>query len=120
MCSGEDRDSPVVCVGERESPGRQVLPDGSRATVAADVRAPVNAHVEFQLADCMMLELAESFVSSSLIEHQRYGRRARMNTPSTLGRNWTWRLRPDYAGEVDTTRIADLTELYGRARIGGS
>lgn len=43
------------------------------------------------------------------------GRRARMNTPSTLGRNWVWRLRPDYVDDVDTSRLADLTERYGRA-----
>jgi 4-alpha-glucanotransferase len=39
---------------------------------------------------------------------------ARMNTPSTLGGNWAWRLR---GSELETVvpRLAALTQLYGRA-----
>lgn len=40
--------------------------------------------------------------------------RARMNTPSTLGGNWQWRMKPD----TDLTEISSwlkhITELYGR------
>jgi 4-alpha-glucanotransferase len=39
---------------------------------------------------------------------------ARMNTPSTLGGNWAWRLK---TGELDAplaSRLAALTRLYGR------
>jgi len=39
---------------------------------------------------------------------------ARMNTPSTLGGNWSWRLRGDeLRGAAD--RLARLTQMYGRA-----
>ena len=40
---------------------------------------------------------------------------ARMNTPSTLGGNWQWRLR-DFAPLDDALakKLADMTELYGR------
>ena len=41
--------------------------------------------------------------------------KARMNTPSTLGDNWKWRLR-DFAPLDDALakKLADMTELYGR------
>ena len=43
------------------------------------------------------------------------GPEARINTPSTLGKNWQWRLDPQLlTGELAQT-IAGLTSLYDRA-----
>ena len=39
---------------------------------------------------------------------------ARMNQPATLGENWRWRLRPEYAPEELIQRIRKMTEVYGR------
>jgi 4-alpha-glucanotransferase len=39
---------------------------------------------------------------------------ARMNTPSTLGRNWVWRYRPEALNEWVSSRLRELVELYGR------
>jgi 4-alpha-glucanotransferase len=44
------------------------------------------------------------------------GSEARINTPSTLGGNWTWRMA---RGAFDLSRAAELremTRLYGRLR----
>ena len=42
------------------------------------------------------------------------GSEARMNTPSTLGGNWSWRLVPGaLTGEL-AERFAGMTRLYGR------
>lgn len=41
---------------------------------------------------------------------------ARMNTPSTVGTNWKWRLESDdLLSDKLSEKLADLTELYGRA-----
>ena len=41
---------------------------------------------------------------------------ARMNTPSTVGENWKWRLESmDILDEKLTKKLSDLTELYNRA-----
>jgi 4-alpha-glucanotransferase len=42
------------------------------------------------------------------------GSEARMNTPATLGGNWTWRLRPGELRAEDAARLAQLVELYDR------
>lgn len=43
------------------------------------------------------------------------GAEARMNTPSTLGGNWTFRLRPGQLHSALADRIACCTRMYGRA-----
>lgn len=39
---------------------------------------------------------------------------ARINTPSSLGGNWTWRMRADVLTDNLMKKIRELTELYGR------
>jgi len=42
------------------------------------------------------------------------GSEARINTPSTLGDNWVWRLSPGTMNEEVAKRIREVTVLYGR------
>lgn len=42
------------------------------------------------------------------------GKTARINTPSTLGGNWIWRMQPDAANVKLAAHMAELTKLYGR------
>lgn len=66
--------------------------------------------------DFIRLALA-SVADLAIIPIQDYlclGSEARINTPSTLGINWKWRLLP---GEIDDKlldRMKDITKLYGR------
>ncbi len=39
---------------------------------------------------------------------------ARMNRPSTVGGNWTWRFGPEDIGPWTAGRLREMTELYGR------
>ncbi|MEG2074036.1 MAG: 4-alpha-glucanotransferase, partial [Angelakisella sp.] len=39
---------------------------------------------------------------------------ARINTPSTLGENWRWRLLPNQLTEELAKKICTTTKLYGR------
>lgn len=43
------------------------------------------------------------------------GSEARMNTPSTLGGNWMWRMQEGAASPELAAKIRDVTKLYGRA-----
>ena len=38
----------------------------------------------------------------------------RINTPSTLGGNWNWRLKPGQLSEEILLTLANLTKLYKR------
>lgn len=42
------------------------------------------------------------------------GSEGRMNTPSTLGGNWMWRMRPDDLDDALAEKIRRQVELYGR------
>lgn len=42
------------------------------------------------------------------------GSEARMNTPGTLGGNWTWRLSPDGLREADQRRLKLFADIYDR------
>ena len=39
---------------------------------------------------------------------------ARINTPSTLGNNWKWRLDRNQFTEELSNKILDITRIYGR------
>ena len=41
---------------------------------------------------------------------------ARTNTPSTVGTNWMWRVRPGVLTPELANKIGSITELYGRAK----
>ena len=42
------------------------------------------------------------------------GSGARINTPSTLGKNWKWRLKPGQLDDRLAEQIRRMTKLYGR------
>lgn len=44
----------------------------------------------------------------------RLGKEARINTPSTLGGNWLWRMQADAITDQLCARIRRFTEIYGR------
>ncbi len=62
-------------------------------------------------------EAYASVASLAIIPIQDFlclGSEARINTPSTLGENWTWRLKDDALTHELATRIRELTILYSR------
>jgi 4-alpha-glucanotransferase len=59
-----------------------------------------------------------SVANLAVIPMQDYlglGGEARINTPSTLGGNWVWRMAPGSASDTLAARIAGLCSLFGRA-----
>jgi len=39
---------------------------------------------------------------------------ARMNTPATLGNNWSWRMTEEQLESADFSRLREISEFYGR------
>jgi 4-alpha-glucanotransferase len=64
------------------------------------------------------IRLAQASVSNlCVIPIQDYlgmGSEGRINTPSTVGNNWTWRLQKNQLTQDVITLIGGLTKLYGR------
>lgn len=65
-----------------------------------------------------MIRLAESSIADTVIIPMQdilgLGRLARMNTPSTLGYNWKWRMLPKQLYESDTDFLKRMVQIYGR------
>jgi len=61
--------------------------------------------------------VANSVANMAIIPMQDYlckGAEARINTPSTLGDNWKWRMKRGVFTEELVGKIRELTRLYGR------
>jgi 4-alpha-glucanotransferase len=96
--------------------------EGSTRT-AADV-AEEKAHARAYLAtdgremNWAMIRAIEASVADTAIAPLQdvlgLGSAARMNQPSTLGGNWTWRFREEDLGPAHAERLAELVRLYGR------
>lgn len=59
-----------------------------------------------------------SVAGTAVIPMQDYlglGEEARMNQPSTMGKNWRWRMRKDAFTRELAKKIARMAEVYGRA-----
>ena len=50
-----------------------------------------------------------------LQDYLELGSEARINIPSTLGNNWNWRMKKDAITDDLALKIAEMTDLYGRA-----
>jgi 4-alpha-glucanotransferase len=67
-----------------------------------------------------LIQMAQGSVASRCIiplqDYLLFGEETRINTPSTLGGNWTWRMDKDDLTEELIMRMRQMTKLYGRIR----
>ncbi len=68
-----------------------------------------------------ILRLAYASVADTVIFQMQdilgLGDKARMNVPSTVGKNWKWRLKSGQLKDVDVKEIRKMVKLYGRAKV---
>ena len=89
--------------------------NASKATIAAmlgaDVRRPDDVckkMIEFAYAS------DSRFTIIPMQDILKLDSRSRMNTPGTVGTNWTWRLTPDYKVDADAGYLKSLCLKYMR------
>ena len=78
-----------------------------------DIRSNKDVHLTF-IRSCLA-----SVADTAIIPVQDYlglGSEARINTPSTLGTNWKWRLKAGALTDELAEQVYKLTKLYGRCR----
>lgn len=81
--------------------------------------------VDFNISDDDLLEksimtMLDSVAKICIIPMQDYlhlDNRARLNTPSTLGNNWTWRMQKKDINEKLEKHIASMTDIAGRSGV---
>lgn len=67
----------------------------------------------------MMCALWSSAAEFTIVQAQDLlglGSESRMNTPSTLGNNWSWRALPDSFDDALAEKLKHYTKLYGRLK----
>ncbi len=78
-----------------------------------DIRSDEKVHLTF-VRSCLA-----SVADTAIIPVQDYlglGSEARINTPSTLGTNWKWRLKKGLLTEEKAEEIRKLSKLFGRCK----
>ena len=103
--------------------GRYVSPEGDLPADQDAARrelALVHDYLGWQpknLCAALVREILRSVARVAILPAQdilESGRETRMNTPSTLGRNWSWRLRPRDLKSKAWDRLQGLCRLYSR------
>ncbi len=92
------------------------LPERTRERIRSYLGRPELA--DDALADALVTLAVASTASICIVPLQDYlglGSSARMNTPGTVGGNWSWRLTPGSLTEALCRQILRLTVRYGRA-----
>lgn len=80
----------------------------------------INAKDDNNKVDALIKETLKSPSRLAIIPIQDYlnlGSEGRMNTPSTLGNNWDFRVGKTYLTKELKNKIAYFTKLYGRSKL---
>lgn len=94
-------------------------------TLGKRERAFVRAYLDVEaddakaVTDAMVRAALSSVADTAVIPMQDYLRldaRARVNTPSTVGDNWKWRMKEGQMTAACAKRMRTLAEVYGRVR----
>lgn len=77
----------------------------------------LNVSQNKKIPDAMIRTALMSVAETVVIPMQDYlevGEEGRINMPSTVGRNWTWRMQEGTCTKELAAHIRDLTSIYGR------
>lgn len=72
-----------------------------------------DSHVALDFVRAALASVADTAIIP-MQDYLELGAEARINTPSTLGDNWKWRMKKDACTKTLAENIRKLTRLYGR------
>ena len=91
----------------------QSLGRKSRAFAKRYVGIPGRKEVNWQFIRLAMASVADTCIIP-MQDYLGLGKEARINTPSTLGTNWKWRMAEGALSEELAARIYEMTKTYAR------
>lgn len=95
---------------------------GWLAKATAGERAYIGRYLGYETKDAVRALVREAWKSvaawalAPMQDLLGLGSEARMNTPSTLGGNWAWRMKPGAFSKGLAAELAELSRLYGRGK----
>jgi len=105
--SSSDKPAPETCASEESS---RNAPESAKKLLFTDLQK--HAFV-WGIIQAGQRSVADLFISQ-IQDYLELGKGNRMNSPSTLGCNWAWRMLPGETTSDLARRIRHLTRLYGR------
>ena len=66
---------------------------------------------------CLVMRSVANLCIIPMQDYLGLGSDARINTPSTLGGNWEWRMKPGEPDEGTVREMERMTKIYGRLRF---
>ena len=72
-----------------------------------------NKHVVWEFIRATFASVSDTAIIP-MQDYLELGSSARINTPSTLGNNWTWRMKSDALSKELAEKMLDLAKTYGR------
>ena len=112
----------VVYTGTHDNETLMQYLDGTQDHVRNHIREYMNRpHASNgELCENLIWMAMSSVGKYCIIPIQDYlglGSDARINTPSTLGGNWEWRMKPGEPDEGTVREMERMTKIYGRLRF---
>ena len=107
----------TVYVGTHDNDTARGFAETVGATEAAFLCDCYNAKSREELPEALLRGALRSAADTAVVQMQDWlglDSSARMNTPSTVGGNWEWRLTPDQLTPALAERIRRLTAVFGR------
>jgi 4-alpha-glucanotransferase len=92
---------------------KEISPEELRRLHAYLGREPDEHVLHWELIRLAMMSVAETVIIP-MQDLLGLGEEARMNRPSTTHGNWEWRMTPQQLTRRISTRLAEMTKLYGR------
>lgn len=107
----------VVYTGTHDNTTTRDWEDSAPAADVANAKDYLNVARGQSFTKAMVLAAVGSVCDTAVIPIQDWlelGAQARINTPSTLGDNWRWRLGRNMLTSMLAHKIRHITKLYGR------
>ncbi len=72
-----------------------------------------NSEIHWDFISLAMRSVADTCITP-IQDYLGLGSKSRINTPSTMGNNWMWRMKKNYMDKSTINRIKILTKVTGR------
>jgi 4-alpha-glucanotransferase len=91
----------------------KTIPRTDKAFAKKYLNLKSNKNVTWEFIRATFMSVSDTAIIP-MQDYLELGSEARINTPSTLGKNWTWRMKSDAITPELAERMKDMAKTYGR------
>ena len=91
----------------------KTIPRTDKAFAKKYLNLKSNKNVTWEFIRATFMSVSDTAIIP-MQDYLELGSEARINTPSTLGNNWTWRMKGDALSPELAEKMKDMAKTYGR------